>query len=149
MTKKEWREQADAYLHQILELLKCYEEVTYIGQESYKGDFFKVFAEAYRNGYCAIGERFDVKKGHWVPCKAQRPRISGEAIWSFAERHKWVHAEMTGEEKRYSDIQMVKTWWDEWTYAWKRPKPRRRYVRRTSEGEAGRPINDRDIHRKR
>ena len=42
--------------------------------------------------------------------------------------------EMTGEEKRYCDIEMVRTWWDEWVYAWKHPVPRRKYVRRRSEG---------------
>ena len=50
MTRKEWRGQADHYLHQILQLLQFYEEVAYIGQEPYKGDFFKVFAEGARHG---------------------------------------------------------------------------------------------------
>ena len=26
----------------------------YIGQEPYKGDFFRIFREAYRNGYCDV-----------------------------------------------------------------------------------------------
>jgi len=136
MTKKEWRQQADAYLHEIMRLLKLYEEVTYIGQEPYKGDFFKVFAEAYRSGYCTLGYRYDEEKDRLVQCKAQRPLISGDAIWSFAKKQGWVHAEMMGEEKRYCDIEMVRTWWDEWVYAWKHPVPRRKYVRRRSEGGA-------------
>ena len=134
MTKREWREQADAYLKEIMSLLRLYEGVTYIGQEPYKGDFFRIFAEAYRNGYCTVGHRYDVEKDHLVPCKAQRPLISGDAIWSFAVNQGWVHAEMRGHEKRYCDIAMVQTWWDEWTYAWTHPKPRRRYVRRRSDG---------------
>ena len=77
MTKKEWRQQADAYLHEIMRLLKLYEEVTYIGQEPYKGDFFKVFAEAYRSGYCTLGYRYDEEKDRLVQCKAHAPSFRG------------------------------------------------------------------------
>ncbi len=85
MTKEKRRQEADAYLHEIMRLLKLYVDVTYIGQEPYKGDFFKVFAEAFRSGYCTIGYRYDQDKDRLVPCKSQRPLISGDEIWSFAK----------------------------------------------------------------
>ena len=77
MTKKTWRQQADTYLHEIKRLLKLYEQVTYIGQEPYKGDFFKVFAEAFRSGYCTLGDRYDEEKDRDVQCKAAPPHFGG------------------------------------------------------------------------
>jgi hypothetical protein len=138
MTKKEWQQQADAYFQKIMKLLENYEEVAYIGQEPYKGDFFKVFAEAYRSGHCTFRYRSDFEKDRLVPCKAQPPFIiSGEKIWSVAKSQGWVHANMTQEEKRYRDIKMLMTWWDEWVYAWKHPVPRRKYVRQRPDRGCG------------
>src|SRR6266478_4408913 len=111
MTKNQWRQQANEYLHRILHLLKIYEEVDSIGQGPYKRDFFKIFADAYRSGYCTPGYRADKEKGCFVRCKAQR-LISGDAIWAYAKSQGWVHAEITHDEKRSRDIEMVKTWWD-------------------------------------
>jgi hypothetical protein len=109
--------------------LKLYEDVS-IRQEPYKGDFFRIFADAYRSGYCTPGYRPDAEKMHLVLCRAQRPQISGDVIWNRAKSQGWVHGGMTGREKRYDDIEMVRLWWDEWTYAWKHSGPRRKYVRR-------------------
>ncbi len=132
ITKKQWRQQANDYLQRILRLLKIYEGVDSIGQGPYKGDFFKIFADAFRSGYCTPGHRADKEKGTVVRCKAQRPLICGDEIWAYAKSQGWVHGEVTREEKRYCDIETVKTWWDEWTYAWIHHVPRRKYVRRSN-----------------
>ncbi len=123
MGKKQWGNQADAYVSQVLDLLKEYEDVDYIGQESYKSDFFAIFSDAYRSGFCSPGYRIDNESNKLVLCKSQRPLVSGDTIWSYAIEHGWVDAEMHPTEKKYRDIHMVKTWWDEWVYAWNRNPP--------------------------
>lgn len=123
MTKKIWRDQADDYLRQILGLLQAFEDVDCIAQESYKSMFFKVFVDAFVRRYCTPSYRESPERNRLIPCKEQRPLISGDVIWAFAKTQGWVHAEMRGDEKRYCDIQTVMTWWDEWVYAWKHPIP--------------------------
>lgn len=131
MPKKQWKEQAESYLNRILGLLKGFEEVDYIGQEPYKGKFFALFSDAFRSGFCFPGRRFDEQRDRFVSCKSQRPLISGDAIWEYAKSHRWVHCEMTGQEKRYRNLEIVRTGWDEWIYAWQHYPPPRKYVRRT------------------
>jgi hypothetical protein len=133
MSKKtEWQQQADAFFRDLLSLLAAYENVDYIGQGSYKSTFFRIFADAYRSGFCSPRYRFDIQKGYHVQSKAQRPRICGDTIRDYARRQGWVHAEMPAEEKRYRYLMMVSIWWDEWTYAWDRNPPPRKYVRRAT-----------------
>jgi hypothetical protein len=127
MGKKKWHDDRDWYLTRIMELLNRYEDVINIGQDEYKGDFFKIFADAYRSGFCVPRYRLDRDVKRSIRCKSQRPLVSGDAIWSFAKNRDWVHSEMSGTEKRYEDIRRVMTWWDEWTYAWLRNPPTRRY----------------------
>jgi hypothetical protein len=136
--KAEWRKQAHAYLEKLLGLLSAYESVDSIRQESYKSAFFKVFADAYRSGFCWPGDRFDEATDRFVQCKTQRPLISGDAIWLFAKDKGWVRSEMPECDKRNRDIELLRTWWDEWVYAWNRHPPPRKYVRRKS----SRPRNE-------
>jgi hypothetical protein len=51
----------------------------------------------------------------WIFAK---PMISGDSIWHYAKEQGWVHSEIKATEKRYKQIDTVRTWWDEWTYAW-------------------------------
>jgi hypothetical protein len=118
MSKKKWQEQATAYHQKIVDLLKLHEDVSNIGQDSYKSDFFKIFADAYQSNFCTPDYRKDESTGRLVPRESQRPLITGDTIWAYAKDQGWVHAEMTGDEKRYRDIERVQTWWDEWVYAW-------------------------------
>ena len=128
MATKKWTDKRDQFLGEVLSLLRMYEGVLSIRQGSYKEDFFKVFVDAFHAKFCVATERFDVASGRMVRCKNQRPLITPDSIWSYAKDHDWCHAEMTVDEKRYRNIQMVMTWWEEWTYAWERnpPKPRRK-----------------------
>lgn len=131
MVMKEWREQADNYLNDVLELLRNYEDVIWIGQENYKNDFFRIFSTAYRTGFCNPAIRIDKERLLHVHCKSQRPLLRGDAIWAHARKQGWVHSEMTANEKRYTDINLVMTWWDEWVYAWNQNPPPRSYRRKT------------------
>jgi hypothetical protein len=134
MACKAWQNEADRFLDEILGLLKAYEDVDWIGQEPYKGDFFKTFASAYRSGFCTIARRYDRATDRLVPCKEQRPLICGDEIWAYAKRQGWVRAEDEDKDKRYRNVVTVQRWWDEWTYAWGHPIPRRKYVRRRRGG---------------
>ncbi len=131
MGKKKFEEQREKYLAEILELLKINERAA-ITQSSYKRDFFKVFSHAYRAGFCIPGSRFDEELRVNVQCKLQRPLVRGDAIWAYAKKQGWVHSEMESDEKRYKQIALVQTWWDEWTYAWSHhPNPApRHYLRK-------------------
>lgn len=128
MTKKKWREQASDYFRRILDSLNFLECGAHIDQ--YKSLLFNIFADAYRSGFCYPSYRFDEKRGRVVKCKSQRPLVCGETIWNYAKQEGWVHGEMMANEKRYQDIQRVMTWFEEWAYAWDRPRPRRKYTRK-------------------
>ncbi len=130
MGKRKWQAQHEEYLTQIMDVLRVYDFVKNIGQGPYKDDLFKIFEDAFRAGFCEPGYRFDTNTHEYVRCQSQRPLISGEAIWLFAEAQAWVHAEMDGSDKKYEDIQQVSTWWDEWTYAWSRYPSARKLKRR-------------------
>ena len=71
-------------------------------QEPYKGDFFKLFREAYDNGY------FD---------ESSRPGLRGDAL-----REKIIERWFTGgdatDEKRWELMNEFSVTWDEWRYAW-------------------------------
>ena len=70
-----------------------------IYQEPYKGDFFRLFREAYRNGYCDVA--------------SPRP-FTGDALSDIIEQ-RW----QLGEQKqRYSLMEKLFDMWDEWRYAW-------------------------------
>lgn len=125
-----WQAQANGYLQEVLNLLQLYEGVGFIGQKPYKDDFFRVFSAAFRTGFCLPHFRVDPRTGVHHYFKCQRPLVDGETIWSYARSQGWVHAKMNGNEKRYRDIDMVRTWWDEWIYAWQRNPPPRRYQRK-------------------
>ena len=130
MSKKKWQVQADDYLRRILEVLKFYEGVSNIDQ--YKDMLFGVFKDAYQSGFCNLGTRCDEESGKVVYCESQRPLVLGDTIWSYAKAQEWVHAEMSGKEKRYKDIELVRIWWDAWIYAWNHPRPKRKYERKPS-----------------
>jgi hypothetical protein len=105
MMAKTQDQQAKAYLERIPELL---EQNEHSSIDQYRDDFFAVFRDAYHSGFCT-GE--------------QQPKIFGEFIWDYAAEHDWVHSEMKETDKRYADIETVKTWWDEWTYALEHYRP--------------------------
>lgn len=129
MAAAKWKQQAEGYLRQIIDLLRFFAEVDSISQESYKSRFFDIFSDAFRSSFCLVGYRYDEEKDRLVRCKAQRPLISGDRIWEYAKQQGWVHERMM-DEKRYRDIERVRMWWDEWTYAWERHPPPRKYVRK-------------------
>lgn len=129
MSKKKRQAQADDYLRRILEVLELCEDANIHQAED---TLFDVFKDAYQSGFCNPRFRFDEERGRHVPCKSQRPRVLGDTIWSYAKAQGWVHAEMSGEEKRYQDIELVRIWWDAWIYAWNHPRPKRKYERQPS-----------------
>ena len=105
MSKKRWQAQADDFLRRILEVLEFYEGVNI---DQYKDMLFDVFKDAYQSGFCNPGFRCDEESGRVVRCKSQRPLVLGDTIWSYAKAQGWVHAEMSGEEKRYKDIELAR-----------------------------------------
>jgi hypothetical protein len=142
-SKKSWRIESEAIIARVIELLQRYECVQGITQEPYKGDFFKVFSNAYRAGFCTVRRRFDPTSGRMVVCKVQRPLVSRDAIWAAAKNLAWIHGEMDPSEKRYCDIKLVCSWWNEWTYAWDRNPPPRKSSRSNRSAElASKPANE-------
>jgi hypothetical protein len=126
MGKKKWQDQHIQYMNQIMLLLEHYDDVTDVGQEPYKSDFFKIFANAFCAGFCLPSERFSTNSNLYVRCKSQRPLVSGDTIWFFAKDQGWLKAEIGENENRYENILRIMTWWDEWTYAWSRNPPARK-----------------------
>ena len=107
----------ESYHQRILERLRQDENVA-IAQ--YKDLYFSIFREAYEGGFCAplsYRKRLlkDTYRLEWIPAK---PQITNDSIWQYAKEDGWVHSEMEGTERRYQQIEMVRTWWNEWTYAW-------------------------------
>lgn len=129
MSQKPWQSQREGYLRRILSLLREYENVVFIGQRPYKDDFFDIFADAFQSGFCTPTYRLDAARGKYVLCKSQRPRISGDVIVAFVKEQGWIDSEMALNETKCDDVNMVRVWWDEWTYAWTRNPPKRRYKR--------------------
>jgi hypothetical protein len=75
----------------------------YIGQEPYKGDFFALFKEAFRNGY------FEV---------SPRPLLTGDAFRDVLVA-RWFTENEEDNEKRTRLMEQLFSRWDEWRYAWK------------------------------
>ncbi len=75
----------------------------YIGQEPYKGDFFKVFKDAYRGGYCG----------------RQRPRqlLTADALTDIINT-RWESESDHEEERKQKVLGTLNTMWREWIYAW-------------------------------
>ncbi len=88
--------------HQLLDMhLKG--TLGYIGQEPYKGDFFKLFKEAYRNNY------FDA---------SSHPRLTGDALRDVLV-DRWLSRTNEKENKRKRELmEQLLLKWDEWRYAW-------------------------------
>ena len=91
------------------------------GQEPYKGDFFRIFIDAYTKRLCGREARHRYEKRR-KELKKKRINssdydISGEAIKMYLELN--VHS-----VKNHLEIaRMVETlcvWWDAWVYAWER-----------------------------
>jgi hypothetical protein len=117
--KHRQREEERAEFHKrILDRLKCNENVD-IGQ--YKDLYFQIFREAYESGFCVPLSYRLIYKGdgvltEWIHGK---PLASGDSIWHYSLQQGWCHSDMCGNEQRYKQIQIVMTWWDEWTCAWR------------------------------
>ncbi len=75
-----------------------------MSQEPYKGDFFKLFKEAYQRGY------FD---------HSSRPMLRGDALRSIVAERWFTDDEGENEKKRYW-MEKLFPKWDEWRYAWDR-----------------------------
>ncbi len=73
----------------------------YIGQEPYKGDFFKLFKEAYRNGY------FE---------DSTSQRLTGDALRDIL-KERWLKEDGKNDE-RMKLMERLFTMWNEWRYAW-------------------------------
>src|SRR5207245_11504109 len=77
-----------------------------IGRDPYKGDIFKLFADAYRSGY------FD---------DSSRPGLGADALCDILQV-RWL-ANREHEEKRKHLLDQLLPMWREWQYGWdKYPK---------------------------
>lgn len=74
----------------------------YMGQEPYKGDFFKLFKEAYRNRY-------------FHP--SSRPRLTGDAFRDILLA-RWNAGGDSKKQERQKLMDQLFAKWDEWRYAW-------------------------------
>ena len=74
----------------------------YIGQEPYKGDFFKLFKEAYREGY-------------FQP--SSNPRLTGDAF-RIILLDRWNTGGDNKKQERQKLMEQLFARWDEWRYAW-------------------------------
>jgi hypothetical protein len=72
-----------------------------VHQDPYKNDIFKLFREAYNNGYCE---------------QTSRPLLTGDALRDTLQ----VRWDTANETQRHDLAQAVLTMWDEWRYAWDR-----------------------------
>ncbi len=73
-----------------------------IGETIYKGDFFKLFKEAYHNGY------FD---------ESSRAGLRGDALRDIIVE-RWFTGDDAKDEKRWELMSQFSAMWDEWRYAW-------------------------------
>ena len=115
--KKKWVQTVASYHERIMERLRQDENVAI---HQYKGLYFSIFREAYENRFCAplSYNRRPIRDGWQIDWIYARPLVTGDSIWRYARQQGWVDSEMKGTEKRYEQIDTVRTWWDEWTYAW-------------------------------
>src|SRR5438105_15657293 len=93
------REEAIAIMSRVARLVARYRTVAWFGQPEYKADFFRVFVDAFKGGYCGNTKT--------------KPFIMGERLYAFAE------AVLKDERRSYrpDTLETVCMWWDEWTYA--------------------------------
>ncbi len=105
-------------MNELLGLLKVYSAIPNLSQEPYKEDFFNIFTKAFNEGFCAYNVRVDYEKQKYVKSKKQKPKIYGSDIWQYAVDNNWVNSDISIDNKRYQNINLVITWWDEWIYAW-------------------------------
>ncbi len=96
----------DEIIQKVLSLLALHiKGDAYIGQEPYKGDFFKIFKEAYRGGYCDL----------------QRPRLgqllTADALTDVINT-RWESESDREEERKQKILGTLNTMWREWIYAW-------------------------------
>ena len=91
-------------IRQVHELLDMHLKGTrgYIGQEPYKGDFFRLFSQAHRNGYIE---------------SSSSPRLTGDALRDILVT-RWFDDDESLNEKRKDLLNLLLTKWDEWRYAW-------------------------------
>ena len=97
MTQEEIIERFIAYMNQHLKDVRGY-----IGQEPYKGDFFKLFKEAYLNNY------FDV---------SAHPRLTGDSLSDIVITRGFTEDEEENKKREHLMHQLLPMW-DEWRYAW-------------------------------
>lgn len=138
--KKEHVQAVNSFHERILQRLKIDEDVC-IHQGSYKSLYFQIFQEAYESGFChPLSYNLHAKKDGflrgWI---FARPLITGDSIWDYAKKQGWVHSQMKGGEKRYKQIEIVRTWWDEWTYAWIQLMHKTRLYRTIEEPSTNKP----------
>ena len=117
-SKKELAQAVALYHQRILDRLKIDENVAI---RQYKSLYFAIFRDAYEKGFCmplSYNQRMqdDGFIYEWIYTK---PYVTGDSIWTYAKECGWVHSEMTGTEQRYRNIEIVRNWWEEWTYAWR------------------------------
>ena len=75
-----------------------------MSQEPYKGDFFKLFEEAYRGGY------FDVTSS---------PRLTGDGLIDPIVA-RWFTGDEEEDNRRERLMHKLLPMWSEWRYAWDR-----------------------------
>ncbi|HEU0048476.1 MAG: hypothetical protein E6J54_04305 [Deltaproteobacteria bacterium] len=101
MTQNEIIDTLVEYLDQHLKEIRGH-----IGRDPYKGDIFKLFADAYRSGY------FD---------DSSRPGLGADALCDILQV-RWL-ANREHEEKRKHLLDQLLPMWREWQYGWdKYPK---------------------------
>lgn len=94
------QEEIIQHLHELLDLhLKLIRG--YVGQEPYKGNFFRLFMEAYRNGY------FE---------RSSRPLLTGDALRVIIQA-RWLTGDKARDEEKLSLMEQLLLKWDEWRYA--------------------------------
>jgi hypothetical protein len=74
----------------------------YIDQEPYKGDFFHLFRDAYRNGY------FE---------RSSSPLLTGDALRDILVE-RWYDADEAANKNRDQLMDQLFTKWDQWRYTW-------------------------------
>jgi hypothetical protein len=112
---------------EILRYCELNSNVSWI-QESYKSDFFSIFADAFYSGHCGYaGNKKLAKARKNRKRKKSQPEeffVSPATIRAFLKEN-WAKP-----KQRMIDDLLV--WWEEWTYAWSHHPPslHRPYVRR-------------------
>ncbi len=74
-----------------------------MGQEPYKGDFFKLFEEAHRGGYMYV---------------SSSPRLTADGLIDPV-RARWFTSD-EDDEQREQLLHQLMAMWGEWRYAWDR-----------------------------